>query len=201
MQAIGLTGGIATGKSTVSAILQEAGAIIIDADEIARKLVKKGLPAYQEIVDHFGTAILLPNGEINREVLGEIIFNDPHKKKLLNSIVHPRVERELNRQLKQLEKSHPESIVVLDIPLLFEANMHKDLVEVIVVYTPPRVQLERLMQRDNISEANARARIDSQMPIDEKKMRSTRVIDNSGSVENTHRQTLELFERLKKHAS
>jgi dephospho-CoA kinase len=201
VQVIGLTGGIATGKSTVSAILRDAGAIIIDADDIARKLVKKGLPAYQEIVDYFGTAILLSNGEINREVLGDIIFNDPHKKKLLNSIVHPRVERELARQLRQLENSHPESIAVLDIPLLFEANMHRDLVEVIVVYTPPRIQLERLMQRDNISEANARARINSQMPIDEKKMRATRVIDNSRSVENTRRQTLELFERLKKHSS
>jgi dephospho-CoA kinase len=201
VQVIGLTGGIATGKSTVCAILQEAGAVIIDADDIARKLVRKGLPAYQEIIDHFGTAVLMPSGEINREVLGDIIFNDPHKKKLLNSIVHPRVEKELNRQLRQIEKSHLESIAVLDIPLLFEADMHRDLVEVIVVHTPPRIQLERLMQRDNISEANARARINSQMPIDEKKKRATRVIDNSGSIENTRRQTLELFERLKKRSS
>ena len=197
MQVIGLTGGIATGKSTVSAILKKAGAVIIDADRIAREVVKKGLPAYREIVENFGETVLLSNGEINRSVLGDLIFNDPRKKKLLNRIVHPHVRRETNRQLKDMENSSPDTIAVLDIPLLFEAEMHKDLSEVIVVYAPEHIQVKRLMKRDNISEADAVARVRSQMPIEEKKNRATIVIDNSGTMEDTRKRTLEIFKTLK----
>ena len=196
MQVIGLTGGIATGKSTVSAILENAGAVIIDADRIARETVNKGQPAYQEIVKHFGENVLLPDGEINRVLLGDIIFNDPQKKQLLNNIVHPHVSKETNRQLKQVEKANPDTIAVLDIPLLIEAEMDKDLAEVIVVYVPEHIQIKRLMKRDNISQADALARIRSQMPIEEKKERATIVIDNSGSMEETRKQTLEIFQRL-----
>ena len=197
MQVIGLTGGIATGKSTVSAMLKKAGAIIIDADTIARAAVNKGLPAYREIVDQFGAGVLLPDGEIDRNVLGDIIFNDPQKKQLLNSIVHPRVSREIKRLLKQIEKTHPNSVAILDIPLLIEAGMHNDLGEVIVVYAPQHIQIKRLMQRDHISETDALARVCSQMPIAEKKKQATIVIDNSGTIENTRKQTLEIFKRLK----
>ncbi len=197
MQVIGLTGGIATGKSTVSAILKKAGAEIIDADRIAREVVKKGLPAYREIVENFGETVLLSNGEINRSVLGDLIFNDPRKKQLLNRIVHPHVRRETNRQLKDMEKSSPDTIAVLDIPLLFETEMHKDLSEVIVVYAPEHIQVERLMKRDNISEADAVARVRSQMPIEEKKKRATIVIDNSGTMQDTRKRTLEIFKTLK----
>ncbi len=197
MQVIGLTGGIATGKSTVSAILKKAGAVIIDADRIAREVVKKGLPAYREIVENFGEIVLLSNGEINRSVLGDLIFNDPRKKQLLNRIVHPHVRRETNRRLKDMENSSPDTIAVLDIPLLFEAEMHKDLSEVIVVYAPEHIQIKRLMKRDNISEADAVARVRSQMPIEEKKNRATIVIDNSGTMEDTRKQTLEIFKTLK----
>jgi dephospho-CoA kinase len=197
VQVIGLTGGIATGKSTVSAILKKAGAEIIDADRIAREVVKKGLPAYREIVENFGETVLLSNGEINRSVLGDLIFNDPRKKQLLNRIVHPHVRRETNRQLKDMENSSPDTIAVLDIPLLFEAEMHKDLSEVIVVYAPEHIQVKRLMKRDNISEADAVARVRSQMPIEEKKNRATIVIDNSGTMQDTRKQTLEIFKTLK----
>ena len=197
MQVIGLTGGIATGKSTVSAMLKKAGAIIIDADRIARAVVKKGLPAYREIVEYFGTDILLPDGEINRNALGDIIFNDPAEKKRLNSIVHPRVAAEVDRQLKQFEKTDPQSLVVLDIPLLLEAGMHADLSELIVVYAPQQLQIERLMHRDRISEAEALARVRSQIPIREKKKKATIVIDNSGTIDHTRQQTLDIFKRLK----
>ena len=196
MQVIGLTGGIATGKSTVSAMLENAGAIIIDADRIARAVVKKGLPAYREIVDHFGADILLPDGEINRNVLGDIIFNDPAEKKHLNSIVHPRVAAEVNRQLKQIENTDPQSLVILDIPLLLEAGMRADLSEVIVVYAPQHMQIERLMHRDRISEDEALVRVRSQMPIEEKKKKATIVIDNSGTIDHTRKQTLDIFKRL-----
>jgi len=196
VKVIGLTGGIATGKSTVSAILKKAGAVIIDADRIARQVVKKGLPAYREILENFGESILLPDGEINRSVLGNIIFTEPHRKQLLNRIVHPHVKREMDRRLNALENPSPDTIVVLDIPLLFEAEMHKDIAEVIVVYAPEHIQIKRLMKRDNISEADAVARVQSQMPIEEKKNRATVVIDNSGTMEDTRKQTLQIFEAL-----
>jgi len=198
VQIIGLTGGIATGKSTVSTILKKAGAVIIDADRIARDVVKKGLPAYLEIIDTFGDTVLLPDGEIDRSVLGDIIFNDPQKKQLLNRIVHPYVSEETNFQLKHIEKTHPNTIVILDIPLLMEAQMHRDLSDVIVVYVPEHTQIKRLMRRDGISEADARARVRSQMPIEEKKDLATIVIDNSGTRENTRKQTLEIFQHFKK---
>lgn len=198
MQVIGLTGGIATGKSTVSRILKNAGAVIIDADRIARDVVKKGLPAYQEIIDVFGENILLPDGEIDRGLLGDIIFKDPQKKQLLNSIVHPYVRKETNLQLKHIEKTHPNTIVILDIPLLMEAQMHKNLSEVIVVYAPEHIQINRLMQRDGISKADALARVRSQISIEKKKDLATIVIDNSGTRENTRKRTLEIFQRIKK---
>jgi dephospho-CoA kinase len=197
VQVIGLTGGIATGKSTVCAILENAGAVIIDADRIARNLVKKNLPAYRQIVDTFGESILLPDGEINRTALGDLIFNDPRKKQLLNKIIHPQVGKETHRQLKHIEKSNPHALVILDIPLLLESGMHKDLSEVIVVYTPEHIQIKRLMVRDHISQKNALARIRSQMPIEKKKKLATIVIDNSGPLEHTRKQTLEIFQRLK----
>jgi dephospho-CoA kinase len=197
VKVIGLTGGIATGKSMVSAIFERAGAVIIDADRIARKVVKKDLPAYRQIVDTFGESVLLPDGEINRTVLGNLIFNDPRKKQMLNTIVHPQVEKETHRQLKQIKKNNPNALVILDIPLLFEANMHKDLSEVIVVYAPEHIQIKRLMERDRLSQDDALARIRSQMPIEEKKSLATMVIDNSGTLEHTRKQTLEIFQRLK----
>ncbi|MBW2467975.1 MAG: dephospho-CoA kinase [Deltaproteobacteria bacterium] len=197
MQVIGLTGGIASGKSTVSAMLKKAGAIVIDADRIARAVVKKGLPAYREIVAQFGTEILLPDGEINRNMLGDIIFKDHQKKMLLNSIVHPHVDKEVNGQIKKIQKTHPHALIVLDVPLLIEAGMHNNLSEIIVVYTPQDIQIQRLMQRDHISEADAHARVQSQIPIEEKKQQATIVIDNSGTIENTRRQTLNIFKRLK----
>jgi dephospho-CoA kinase len=198
VQVIGLTGGIASGKSTVARILKKAGAVIIDADRIARDVVKKGLPAYQKIIDTFGDKVVSPDGEIDRGVLGDIIFNDPQKKQLLNRIAHPYVSKETNLQLKHIEKTHPNTIVILDIPLLLEAQMHKNLYEVIVVYVPEHTQIKRLMQRDGISEADALARVRSQMPIEEKKDLATIVIDNSGTREDTRKRTLEIFKRFKK---
>jgi dephospho-CoA kinase len=130
-------------------------------------------------------------------MLGDIIFNDHQKKQLLNSIVHPHVNQEVKRQIKQIQKTHPNAVIVLDIPLLIEAGMHDDINDVIVVYAPEHIQIKRLVQRDHLSEADALARVRSQMPIEEKKKRATFVIDNSGPIENTRKQTLDLFKRLK----
>jgi len=196
----GLTGGIATGKSTVSSILREAGAIIIDADAIARDAVKKDLPAWHEIVRIFGKEILLPDGEIDRVRLGDIIFKDASKKEILNKIVHPHVIQRVAEMIEEIGKESPGSIVILDVPLLIEAGMDKGLEDVILVYTPEWIQIERLIERDGISDEDALLRVRSQMPIEKKREFATIIIDNSGTPEATKKRTLEVFDSLKKKA-
>ena len=193
----GLTGGIASGKSTVSAVLAEAGARVIDADAIAREAARKGTAAYADIVAHFGRGILLPDGEIDRRRLGDIVFNDPVEKKVIESFIHPWVREETARRLERIRGDEPNAVVILDVPLLFEAGMHHGLAEVIVVVVPEAVQLARLMARDRLAPAEALARIRSQMPIEHKKALATRVIDNSGSREHTRTQTLEVYRSLR----
>lgn len=193
---VGLTGSIATGKSTVSRMLAELGAVIIDADKIAFDAVLKGKPACCKIIDYFGECILQENGEIDRKALGEIIFNNPDKKQVLNGIVHPEVFCEMARQIDDAVKK-PGAVIILDVPLLIESGMHKDMSDVILVYTPEDIQLERLMARDNIDRAAAMARIHSQMPVDEKKKYATIVIDNSLDVNETHVQAVKVFNMLK----
>ncbi len=200
MITVGLTGGIATGKSTVARILREAGAHVIDADRIAREAVGRGRPAWRDIVDHFGKGVLRPDGEIDRARLGDIIFNDPDQQAALNRIVHPRVFTDIETRRARIAETAPRAVVVLDIPLLFEAGNRRDLAEIIVVYAPQRVQLTRLMARDGLSERDALARIRSQMPIEEKKKRATRVIDNSGDLAATRRQALALYRELSRRA-
>ncbi len=196
MVVVGLTGGIATGKSTVATILADAGVIVIDADKVSHDVIKKGLPAWHEIVKCFGQDVLLPDGEINRAYLGDIIFKDPDKKHELNRIVHPLVFQETSQMLKQIKRDKPDAIVVLDVPLLLESGMQKEMSEVIVVYIPEHLQIKRLMARDNISEADALSRIRSQMPIEEKKKLAGIVIDNSSTLEKTRGKTLEVYEYL-----
>jgi len=194
----GLTGGIATGKSTVSDIFRQAGAFIIDADDIAHRSIRKGMPAWQKIVSHFGPAILQSDDEINRPLLGSIIFKEEEKKQVLNRIVHPQVRREIARQLAPIEKNHPRAVIILDIPLLIEVGWHRDVQEVILVYTPEEMQITRLMSRDNLSYEDALARIRAQMPIEEKKRHASVIIDNSGDLENTREKTLVVYDYLAK---
>ncbi|MFH1983741.1 MAG: dephospho-CoA kinase [Pseudomonadota bacterium] len=196
MKIVGLTGGIASGKSTVSAMLAELGAAVIDADRIAREVVRPGMPAYSRIVDHFGQAVLLPDGEIDRQALGDIVFYDAAQKEVLNAIVHPEVISAYALEIAALEKDRPEALVVMDVPLLLESRMHEGLCEVIVVYVPESLQRKRLMARDGISAADADARIGSQMPIEEKKRCATIVIDNTGDLAETRRQVTAAFHRL-----
>jgi len=196
----GLTGGIASGKSTVSGFLSDAGAQVIDADQIAREVVKPGTPGYDAILAFFGPTILMPGGEIDRKRLGEIIFNDPDKKARLDAIVHPLVFERSAERIAQIAAQTPDAVVIMDIPLLFEAGMESDLAEVIVVYVPEKLQLERLMNREGIDEQPAMTRIRSQMPIEEKRRRATVVIDNSGTTFDSRRQALAVFRRLKQRS-
>jgi dephospho-CoA kinase len=196
----GLTGGIGTGKSTVAAIFEEAGAIIIDADKIAKEVVAPGRPAWQKIVTQFGRNVLLPDGGIDRKRLADIIFNAPQQKNRLDRIVHPLVIAETERRLKEIERDHPESVVILDIPLLIEAGMDRDLAEIIVVYVPEAIQLKRLMRRDRLNATEALARIGAQMPIDEKKTRASILIDNSASPAVTRKIALKVFKDLQRRS-
>ena len=193
----GLTGGIATGKSTVANIMAEAGAHVIDADRIAKDVVKKGLPAWKEITEYFGKEILGSDGEIDRERLGDVVFGSKDKLEVLNKIVHPRVFEEMAREMDEVKQRAPDSIVILDIPLLIETGIHKLLSNVILVYAPERIQLARLMARDNIPKEAALKRIRSQMPIEQKKAFANYIIDNSSDIEHTRIMTLEVLERLK----
>jgi len=192
----GLTGGIATGKSTVAAIFEAAGARLIDADRIARDAVRKGAPAYHDAVAHFGEAVLQDDGEIDRKRLAAVIFNDPAEQRSLERIVHPQVKQEITRRLDRIRRETPDALVIVDVPLLFESGLDRGLAAAIVVYVPEQIQLERLMARDALTEPDARARIRAQMPIEKKKSLATLVIDNSGSLERTRDQTLEVYRRL-----
>ena len=192
----GLTGGIASGKSTVSGFLAEAGARIIDADTIAREVVEPGTPAHDELIAFFGRGILLADGKIDRQRLGDIIFNDSAKKAHLNGIIHPRVYRRIEEMIAEIASQTPDAVVILDIPLLLEAGMKRNLAEVIVVYVPEDLQLQRLMTRDRIDANAALARIHSQMPIEEKRHLATIVIDNSGTLADTRSQAQAVFHHL-----
>ncbi|MGX9291092.1 dephospho-CoA kinase [Bacillus sp. A015] len=175
---IGLTGGIASGKSTVSQMIKEQGIRVVDADVIAKEAVSKGTPALHQIVQTFGEDVLLPNGELNRQQLGAIIFSDEEKRKQLNAIVHPEVRKEM---LKQRDEgiNQQETFVVLDIPLLFESQLESLVDRIIVVYTTPELQLSRLMNRNDLSEEEALNRIHSQQPLEEKCQKADRVIENT----------------------
>lgn len=201
MLVAGLTGGIASGKSTVAAILAKAGAVIIDADRIARQVVAPGLPAWQEIRDLFGGTVLEPNGDINRGALGALVFNDPRLRRQLEQIIHPRVGAEIDTQMRRVAQEQPGAVVIMDIPLLFETGRTQGLSEIIVVFTPEALQRQRLMARDHLSLAAAEARIRAQMPMAEKIKRATVTIDNSGSPADTERQTLAIFQRLAQRAA
>jgi dephospho-CoA kinase len=185
MKIIGLTGGIASGKSTVSRALKDLGAIIIDSDEVAHEIIAPRKPAWNDIVKLFGTKVLNPDMTINRDILGEIVFNDPAKLQALNQIVHPRVAERFKNDLQEIRNMQPHAVVVMDVPLLFESHMERICDVVWLVWVDRETQKQRLMKRNNYSEEEAIIRIDAQMPLDEKAQMADVVIDNSHSIEET----------------
>lgn len=189
---IGLTGGIATGKSSVSAYLASKGALLIDADVIAREVMLPGHPVLAAAVQRFGQAILNEDGTLDRKKLGSIVFQHPEERKALEAITHPAIRKEMRERAAAYELKHPDKLVVSDIPLLYESGLEEGFSEVMVVYVPRAVQLERLMNRDQMTQADAEARIAAQMDIERKKEWADIVIDNSGSWAQTEKQ-LELF--------
>lgn len=184
---IGLTGSIASGKSTVSKMLQDKGFFIIDADIVAREVVELGSDTLQEIKKQFGIEVIYTDGTLNREVLGSMIFHQPAKRKQLNDIMHPAIRKEMLKQRDELTKKEIETFF-MDIPLLFESRLQHLVEKILVVSVTEDVQLERLMSRNNLSKEEAEARIKSQLPLSEKEKGADAVIYNNGSIEESKKQ-------------
>lgn len=184
---IGLTGSIASGKSTVSNMLRELGYPIIDADLVARVVVEKGTKTLETIKDAFGEKVILKDGSLNREKLGEIIFSSPHDRKQLNDIMHPAIREEMLRQKDALLRGGYDTII-MDIPLLFESKLQSYVNKILVVTVTEEVQLERLMARNNYTLEEAKARIQSQLPLSIKEQGADAVIYNNGTLESTEEQ-------------
>ena len=193
MKVIGLTGGIACGKSTASMYLKELGACIVDTDGISRATTKKGGKGYYAVLEHFGHDLLLENGEIDRRKLGGIVFADETKRQELNGIIHPIVIEESKEQM-QAARDAGCKVCILDVPLLFESGMETLCDETWLVYVPREEQIRRIGERDGLDEQAAAARIDSQMPLEKKKRRADIAIDNSGTIEELQTKLKSLWE-------
>lgn len=184
MQLIGLTGGIASGKSTISRWLREAGIPVVDADELAREVVAPGTPGLQSVVRHFGEGILTPEGCLDRAALGALVFDDEVARLALNRIVHPRIAELARERLDTLARAG-HTVVVYEAPLLFENRLEDSMDATILVAVPEEIQIQRLMVRDGLEHSAAQARVQAQMPLREKRARATRVIDNAGDLADT----------------
>lgn len=199
MLIVGLTGGIASGKSTVSRIFEQAGIPVICADELAREVVRPGSKGLAEIRRIFGEDVLDESGNLDREAMARQVFQDHSKRKILESIIHPRVEEEQNKKLAALERQGY-SMAVVDVPLLYESGWERFVDLVVVVYASRDTQTERLMNRDGMSADDARSRLEAQMPIDDKRRRADRLVDNGKSLQHTRRQVESLIEELREVA-
>lgn len=196
MLKVGLTGSIATGKSFVCSVLHELGCRVLDADQTAREVVAAGTEGLAEIVETFGTGVLLASGELDRKGLGAIVFADKAKLEILNSIVHPRVIAAQDRWLRSVRAADMNAIAVIDAALMIESGGYERMDKLIVVWCEPAIQLQRLKLRDNLSDAEASARIAAQMPQDEKKRHADYLIDTSGGFEDAREQTHLVFRSL-----
>ncbi len=190
---VGLTGGIASGKSTVSAILAELGAVVIDADKLAREVVERGTPGLAAVAEAFGAEVLTPEGDLDRARMGEIVFNDPEQRKLLESIVHPLI---FERYAEIEATADADDLVVHDIPLLAEGGRAAEFDAVVVVDVPEELQVERMLAHRGATEADARARIGSQATREQRLAIATYVIDNTGTLDALRTRVEEVYAAL-----
>ncbi len=189
---IGLTGSIGTGKSTIAKMFQARNIPVIDADLIAREVVEPGKEAYRKIVEAFGEEVLQEDRSLDRKKLGALVFSDDTKRERLNAIVHPAIRKEMLAQ-RDRYIAEDAACVVLDIPLLYESKLTHFVEKVIVVYTEPDVQLQRILERDSISEKEALQRIRSQIDVKEKAKWADAVIDNNGTIEASEQQLVDIL--------
>lgn len=188
-----MTGGIASGKSTVSKALVNLGAKIIDADQVAHSIIEPDKPAWKDIVDLFGPDILNDDKSINRDKLGQIVFNNPDMLQKLNQITHPRVMEHFKDEIYAIKSAEPQAVIFMEVPLLYETQMERICDEVWVVWVDRETQINRLMHRDNINREDAIKRIESQMQLDEKAEKADKVIDNRHGIEETIEKATKYF--------
>lgn len=194
MKLYGLTGGIASGKSTVSRMLRELGAHVLDADVIARDVVEPGTPGLKAVAERF-PGVLGPDGRLDRAKLGARVFGDPKERAALNALLHPLIGQEFMRRTQELAEAGAER-VLYDAPLLIENRLHEGMEGVVLVWVPREVQKARLMARDGLDEAAAEARLAAQLPLDEKRQHATWVVDNSGGLEATRARVEEVWRAM-----
>jgi dephospho-CoA kinase len=193
----GLTGGVASGKTTVARMFAALGARVIDADRTGHELIRAPQPAYQEIVHRFGFEILDRQGEIDRKRLGALVFTDPKKLDTLNAILHPRIMERIERLAEAFHLQDPHALVLVDGALIYEAQVADRFLKIIATWCRPEQQVERLMAKTGVAREEAERRIAAQMPAEEKRRRANYVIDCSGTLEETQHQVEELFQVLK----
>lgn len=193
---LGITGGIASGKSTVAKMLEEMGAPLVDFDILSRIVVEPGKEAWKDIVSFFGEHILLENRHLDRKKLSDIIFKDARKRKKLEDFIHPRIQLEFIRQIDDISRANPGAIIQVAVPLLIEADMQHLFHKIIVVYITRDAQIERLMKRDGITEQEALDILNAQMHIDEKLIHADYIIKNEYSIEDTRKQVEILWQKL-----
>ncbi len=193
---LGVTGNIASGKSTVARELASRGAVVLDADQLAREVVESGSSVLKKVVKLFGTEILQQDGNLDRDRLGQMVFADVKVRAMLNGIIHPEIAKKSIEQLQQLRETTAAPLIVYEAPLLFEVGAEDRVDKILVVKIDPEEQLRRLMARDRLSEADARQRMDSQMQQKKKIIRADFVIDNSGTVVETQKQVDALWGEL-----
>ena len=196
MLKVGLTGGIASGKSTVDRMLVQLGARLIDTDQLARQAVEPGSPALAEIAAAFGPEMIGPDGGLDRQRLRALVFGDETARDRLNAIVHPWVNQLVAQGLARLQESDPQGVAIVDIPLLFETGGAGRFDYTVLVYVPREVQLARLMARDGCDQKAAQQALAAQMPLEDKKRLADFFVDNSGGLDETHRQVKRLWHRL-----
>jgi len=197
MLKVGLTGSIAVGKSHVLSIFRELGCHAIDADQIAREVVTPDSEGLKLVVENFGREVLQPDGSLDRQKLGAIVFADEAKRRQLNSILHPLIIAAQDEQIRQIEQSDPKGIVIIDAALMIESAGYRRMDKLIVVYCEPEIQLQRLMRRDGWSRGTAEARIAAQMPQEEKKTFADFLIDTSGDHSQTRAQVEDVYRELR----
>ena len=201
MLIVGLTGGMASGKSSAGRIMAKLGAKVVDADILARVVVEPGRPALAAIVERFGEGVIAQDGTLDREKLRDIVFNDKSALNDLNKITHPEVFKEILREIEDYKNSDSNQLLVMDIPLLYEAGANAIVDVVAVVYVDRETQIERLIERDNFSRSDAENRIDKQMDLEEKKKRADFVIDNCGDFSNLESEVNFVFGELMKRSN
>jgi dephospho-CoA kinase len=194
----GLTGGIASGKSTVARFFQDLGAYIIDADRLGHELIEPGHAAFHEILECFGREILDPGGRIDRKKLGAKVFADAKLLLQLNALVHPRIIARAQELAAEQQRQNPQAVVILDAALIFEAGLEKTLRKVIVAWCRPEQQVDRLMANTGVSRQEAERRIQAQMPTEEKRRRADYVIDCSGTLEQSRSQAQAIYPELQR---